>query len=973
MAISMRGLWSRTWAICAAGMLLLQGPLAGAQTAEQMETFRNLPPEQQQAILEAMGGGATGDGNSGVRRDRDLETVETVRPRDPYRVPGQDDTASPYGYAAGTVARELRIRGLDTVLLDLAIEEPVATGRTPVTLTPGPVAAPGTPAASALPGAVAGPAKEEPKRLDKVTGTRTLEAKERLEEIRERIMRGNPYKLDENGVLRIPGVAPISLAGLTEKQATERLNLDPALRDFELALTLLPLQKVDTEALKPFGYDLFAGAPSTFAPVSDVPVPAQYVVGPGDRLEVQLIGNTKGRHSLVVNRDGNIMFPELGPIAVTGLRFEDVRARIESRVREQMIGTQAIVSLGDLRSIRIFVLGEAQRPGSYTVSGLANITNALFVSGGVRTIGSLRDIQLKRDGRIVQRLDLYDMLLNGDTSDNVRLLPGDVIFIPPVGSTVSITGEIRRPAIYELAGESTAADLLHLGGGLSPEADPTLARIERIDQRRDRTVIDVDLTSPQARAGKLQSGDVLTIPAARPTLANAVELKGHVYRAGGRQYRPGMRVADVLPSIDELRPNADAHYVLVRRERLDSRRIETISVDLAKAWAEPLTDANPKLAPRDQIYVFDLETGRHQYLDSIMDDLRRQAVSTEPSRIVRVTGRVRAEGDYPLDSGMRISDLIRAGGGLAEQAYGGEAELARYEVRDGQTRRAEVLKVDLARALADDPAANLLLEPFDTLVVKEIAEWAQREVVRIEGEVRFPGRYPIARGETLRSLVARAGGLTSLAFPQGSVFTRETLKEREKQQVKILTDRLRQDLSALALQGAQVGGAAATQASETLAIGQSLLTDLQTAEPVGRLVINLDSIIAAQPGGPSDVVLRDGDRLRVPKQMQEVTVIGEVQNATSHLYTQDLTRDDYIRMSGGTTQKADDSRIYVVHANGSVEAQASKWFQSSGRVQPGDTIVVPLDAERMRPLPLWTAVTTIIYNLAVAVAAVNSF
>ena len=270
-------------------------------------------------------------------------------------------------------------------------------------------------------------------------------------------------------------MAPIPLAGLTEAQATERLIRDPVLRDFDVKLTLLPLEKLDAEALKPFGYDLFAGVPSTFAPVTDVPVPSEYVVGPGDRLEVQLIGNTRGRHSLVVNRDGRVNFPELGPITVSGLRFEQAKARIEARVNEQMIGTTAVVSIGDLRSIRVFVLGEAERPGSYTVSGLATITNALFASGGVKPIGSLRNIQLKRNGRLVQRLDLYDLLLNGDTSADVRLLPGDVIFIPPAGGTVGVTGEIRRPAIYELRGESTASDLLHLGGGLArggPRAHP---------------------------------------------------------------------------------------------------------------------------------------------------------------------------------------------------------------------------------------------------------------------------------------------------------------------------------------------------------------------------------------------------------------------------------------------------------------------------------------------------------------------
>ncbi len=301
-------------------------------------------------------------------------------------------------------------------------------------------------------------------------------------------------------------------------------------------------------------------------PVSDIPLPSEYVVGPGDRLEVQLIGNTKSRQSLVVNRDGRIMFPELGPIVVAGLKFDAAKARIEARVSEQMIGTQAIVSMSDLRSIRIFVLGEAERPGSYTVSGLSTITNALFASGGVKKIGSLRNIQLKRGGTLVTRLDLYDLLLNGDTSNDVRLLPGDVIFIPPVGDTVGVAGAIRRPAIYELRGESTASDLLYLGGGLMPDADPKLATIERIDESRERIVLDVDLSSAQARGTDLRSGDVMRIPAARPTLANSVQLKGHVQRPSSFQYRSGMRLTDVIPSVDDLKPNADARYVMIRRE-----------------------------------------------------------------------------------------------------------------------------------------------------------------------------------------------------------------------------------------------------------------------------------------------------------------------------------------------------------------------------------------------------------------------
>jgi protein involved in polysaccharide export with SLBB domain len=322
---------------------------------------------------------------------------------------------------------------------------------------------------------------------------------------------------------------------------------------------------------------------------------------------------------------------------------------------------------------------------------------------------------------------------------------------------------------------------------------------------------------------------------------------------------------------------------------------------------------------------------------------------------------------------MTVSDVLRAGGGLAQQALSQTAELARYEVRDGQTRQTEVIKVDLARVLAGDPTADLRVAPFDILMIKAISEWAEQESVRLEGEVRFPGDYPIQRGETLHSVIRRAGGLTALAYPAGSVFTRELLKERERVQIRELADKFQQDLASLALQSSQGGTQAAAGAAETLALGQSMLKDLKATQPLGRLVIDLDRVLAGEPESGSDVILKDGDRLIIPQKMQEVTVLGEVQNATSFFYDPSLSKDDYVAMAGGTTRRADEGRSYVVRANGGIAAsKGNNWFKGAAEMQPGDTIVVPIDAERMRPLPLWTQVTTIIYNMAVAVAAIGS-
>jgi protein involved in polysaccharide export with SLBB domain len=403
--------------------------------------------------------------------------------------------------------------------------------------------------------------------------------------------------------------------------------------------------------------------------------------------------------------------------------------------------------------------------------------------------------------------------------------------------------------------------------------------------------------------------------------------------------------------------------------------VTVLSADIAKAWAAPQSEANPRLSPRDRIMVFDLEATRAEQLDPVLADLNRQSTSTQPRQVVNIGGNVRMPGAYPLEPGMTVADLVRAGGSLDEAAFGAEAELARFEVVNGESRRTALVSINLAAALAGDATADIVLQPHDLLTIRRIPQWAQQEVVTIEGEVRFPGSYPVQRGETLASVLKRAGGLTDLAFAEGVVFTRRSLQEREAQQIAVLTDRLERDLAALALASSQAPAAQAANSAQSMSAGQSLLAQLRNTKPVGRLAIDLPQVLQAQPGSTADVLLKDGDRLVVPRRSQEVTVLGEVQSSTSHLYQPELSRADYVNLSGGTTQKADTGRIYVVKANGQVVATSNnRWFGNGGNgIKPGDTIVVPVDTERLPALPMWSAVTSIIYNIAVAVAAVNSF
>src|SRR5438105_1137960 len=459
----------------------------------------------------------------------------------------------------------------------------------------------------------------------------------------------NPYQLSHEGVLTLPGFAPIPLAGLTEQLATLRLGVEPALRGLYMRVTKLPLNKIGPSALKPFGYDLFDRQVSTFAPATNVPVPADYVVGPGDELSVQLYGNKNRNFQLVVGRDGHVSFPELGPISVGGQTFKAVKAAVESRVERQLIGVHASVSMGDTRTIRVFVLGDAKEPGSYAVSGLATISSALYAAGGIRPIGSLRNIELKRRGELVRRLDLYDMLIRGDTSDDAKLLPGDVIFVPAIGSTVSVDGQVHRPAIYEIRNENSVADAIRLAGGFTPEADTAKLTLTRIDPSLHRVVLQVGLNAAPGKSETVRNGDSLQVSRLRPTLDSGMVLQGYVYTPGAFAYHDRMRLTEVIRSVDDLKPNADLHYVLIRRELPPDRRIVVLSADLDAALKAPGAPADVPLMARDRVTVFDLQSSRDRIIQPLLDELKLQANIGYPEEVVQIDGRANVPGTYPLE------------------------------------------------------------------------------------------------------------------------------------------------------------------------------------------------------------------------------------------------------------------------------------------------------------------------------------
>ncbi len=717
------------------------------------------------------------------------------------------------------------------------------------------------------------------------------------------------------------------------------------------------------DELRMYGYDLFDNNAEAFTPSEDIPVPSDYVIGPGDTFVVQLYGKENASYDFVVSREGRIHFPEIGPISLTGLSFTQVQQLISKTISEQMIGVKSSVTMGAIRSIRVFVLGEALRPGSLVVSSLSTITNALFASGGITKIGSLRNVQLKRKGKIVATLDLYDMLLGGDTSNDVRLFSGDVIFIPPIGRTVSVDGEVRRPAIYELKDETTAQELVNLAGGLLPTAFPSESKIRRIDRNGDRTVFGVNLATNSGLGTILKAADELVVHSVLDTFENVITLEGHVKRPGLTAWKPGMRVNDVIESIESLLPSADLKTALIKREIMPSRNITLLTFELSRAISEPYGENNIELHPQDTIIVFDLKKERatSEQMSEIISTLRLQSSRENPVKTVTINGSVRFPGVYPLTEGMTARKLIQLAGGLSQNAFDLSAEVTRKVIDDKQILQTEYKNIEL------DFANSFKLIEQDTINIRQLPEWSPKEEINISGEVVFPGTYTIRRGETLAQVVERAGGFTKQAYPIGAVFTRVELKELEKERLLELRQKLQSEIAALNIEQQNSSEKVDTEDAE------QLLESIESTEPLGRMVIDLPKQLSG--GAASSVRVVGGDELFVPRHKQSVTVLGEVQFPTSHLYDDDLDVYEYIDRSGGTSVKADKNRIYVVKANGRVVLPSSSaWFRrSSATIEPGDTVVVPLDTDRIKSLTLWGSVSEIFYQIALGAAAVASF
>lgn len=785
--------------------------------------------------------------------------------------------------------------------------------------------------------------------------------------------------------------------------------------------------------LERFGLDVFRNQSDDSAAIPmDLPVGPEYVVGPGDTLAIDVWGGVSQRVFRMVDRSGRVSLPEAGPVLVSGRTLGEVQTNVQQLLRTQFRDVSADVSLAKLRTVRVYVVGDVNAPGAYDISSLSTPLNALFAAGGVTANGSLRKLQHFHGQQLVEEVDCYDLLLHGIRGDLKRLDNGDTLRVPSIGPQVSIEGMVRRPAIYELQGETSLADALELAGGILPAAALQHIEVQRLEAHQKHTMLNVDVSPNNDAAGvatelaafKIQDGDIIHIFPIAPYNESAVYLQGHVMRPGRYSYRDGMKLTDLIASYSDVLPEPAPHYAEIVRLNAPDFHPSVESFDLSAALANPA--ASPKLERLDTVRVFsrfDFEpppvvwvggevrapgnyrtSGQARVRDAVflaggaspdasMDSaqlfrverdgtmkilsvnlgkalagepednvaleprdrllIHRTSASMDPTT-VWIKGAVAKPGRYPLTTNMHVMNLIDVAGGLKRSADPVSADLTHIGETDPDNRFGENTPISIASALNGDPNQNMLLHDGDVLTIRERAGWSDIGAsVSVRGEVQHPGGYGIRPGERLSSLLERSGGFGPDAYPYGAVLMRREVRELEKKSRAELIDRVRQE--EMALKALPEGDGDQRNAKLTaVAKAESTLQQLESNEPIGRVVIHIQPNEKLWKGGPADITLRDGDTLVIPKKASYVMVSGQVFNPTAINYQPGRSAKWYLSQAGGMTQLANRKAAFVVRADGTVIAAKNNggngWWDGDPMDQtlrPGDTVVVPEIAPRV--------------------------
>ena len=674
------------------------------------------------------------------------------------------------------------------------------------------------------------------------------------------------------------------------------------------------LDLIIEEGFPVFGSKLFAGSSLSFEPSLNIPTPVDYVFGPDDEVRIDIWGAAEAEYRLIVSPDGNIRIPNIGPIQIGGLQYTEARERIINNLKRIYSGinltnpeqgnTYADISLGNTRSINVSMIGEVRQPGSYTVSSLATVFNMLYAAGGPNRTGSWRSIQIIRGDEVIREFDLYDLIVHANQRDNIRLNDQDIIKVPPYINRIRLNGEVKRPGLYETKEGETLADLMEFSGGFSENAYKERIVLQR-KSNIQRSISDVSW--PDGGDIVLQNGDEIVIREIVDRYENRVRIEGAVYRDGDYELTEGMMLTELLEKAEGVTQDAYLERAIIIRN-MDNLMLESIAFS-----------------------VRDIMEGNAEDIPLKRDDLVRIASIFDMQEMftIRVSGAVNSPDRFEYLEGMTLEDAIYLASGLRDRAAAYRVEVARRVV-DEDTRVkvnqiAEVYQFEIdSNFQFRDRDREFKLQPFDIVFVRTKPNYQRQLTVRIEGEVQFPGEYVLERRDArLTDIIEQAGGLSQYAFPQGASMQRILeIQTREVERDDFETRRA--TLASLNLEDVDL------DRFETI--------NDTTYTPVGiRLGEALNN-----PRGTNDLRLQEGDVIRIPRQLQTIRVEGGVLSPVTMRYVPGRGLQNYIDAAGGTTDRGQRHRAYIVYANGEVDRVRSFMrIRSNPDIEPGATIIVP--------------------------------
>jgi len=693
-----------------------------------------------------------------------------------------------------------------------------------------------------------------------------------------------------------------------------------------------------------FGQDLFSSKNSTFSFSSDKSIiPPDYPINIDDEINILLWGRINEEYKLKVSREGSINIPRIGPVSVAGLNFETMQKNITSRIG-QIEGVNVNVSLGSLRTIGVYIIGEVNSPGFYSISALSNVTNALFQAGGINKNGSLRNIQVKRNGKLLSKIDMYDFLLSGKDSTSMRLYSGDVIHVPFVAKVVAVTGNVRRAAIYEITGKDNLSSVLSYAGGLSPSAWTNKIQINRYTDKKQLKILDFDTLNTDYSDISVLDGDIIKIFPILFKNHNSVTLEGNVLRPGKYEYKPEMKVVNLISDYQQLLPETYLEYALILRQDPPQYQLRMIPFNLKEALDNPASDKNILLAPRDKLIVYNRD-----YF--------------EPDRSVEIAGSITTPGKVKLLHNMTIRDLILQAGGLSEDASTIRGELYRRTTLKNDQVVTDKVDFCVECAMQNDPVHNALLLKSDKVFIRSKLGWEKEAKVTLKGQFNFPGTYIIFEGETLAELIERAGGFTKNAFLSAAIFNRVSVKEKEQGFFDEYNKQLEKEIFTISNELASKIDP--EEAKILLERQQELKRGLSSNYKFGRVVVNL-----LDEKSYHEFALENGDELFIPRNLNTLSVLGEVFNPSTFQFKKDsLTVKAYIEAAGGIKSNADSKHIYVIKANGSIVTNNQTNILKE-KPSPGDAIVIPQKLKYSNPNKIFVDTIDAIFKVASVVATI---